>query len=170
MIDTMTNTTQMTMTPDQRVFHRHLEGARFQSGLDRGKWRLAAPVEWPKALIAVSAAERVGAPNEFLFRFDLTGYPQQAPNARLWDEVKAAPLEAKLWPFGEQRIQLAFNPNWKNGTAIYLPCDRLSFEGHDNWRHEHPDMIWTPDKDITFYLNILHDYLNARDYKGLRPA
>lgn len=167
----MTETsTIVATTPDEQVFRHHLEGARFQSGLDRGKWHLVALVEWPHAIIAVRADERVGAPTEYSFRFDLTGYPQQAPNARLWDIERNAQLEARRWPYGQQRIQYAFNPNWQNGQAIYLPCDRISFAGHENWCNDHPEMIWTPEKDITFYLNILYDYLNSRDYTGLRPT
>ena len=42
---------------DEQVFRAHLEAGPFQSGLDRGRWRLLF-LDWPFALIAVKAAER----------------------------------------------------------------------------------------------------------------
>ena len=35
---------------------------------------------------------------------------------------------------------MAFNPGWKNGSCLYLPCDRQSIEGHANWHGEHPSL------------------------------
>lgn len=156
--------------PDHRAFLRHVGEARFQSGCDRDKWRLLDPVLWPYAFIAVTAPPRPHSPCEWVFRFDLSGYPHQAPTAGLWDAARHAPLAAANWPVGSGRFALAFNFNWRSGQAMYLPCDRVSLEGHDNWRVQHPHMIWTPDKDITFYLNILYDYFHSRDYQGVRPA
>ncbi len=60
--------------PDERVFRAHVAGARFQSVVDRGEWCLLG-IEWPHALIAVSAAERQNGPLEFVLRFELSGYP-----------------------------------------------------------------------------------------------
>lgn len=155
--------------PDERVFRDHIEQGLFQSGVDRGRWRLIA-IEWPYAVIAISAAERPRGPREYVFRFELSNYPQIAPTAQPWDTGKKSCLEHNKWPFGRSRLPLAFNPGWKGGTCLYLPCDRLSIEGHDGWRTQHPFMIWSANGDITQYLRIVHELLNSSDYTGPRSS
>ena len=158
-----------TTTADERVFWAHLERGPFQSGVDRGRWHLVS-VNWPCAVITVAAAERPNAPDEYAFRFELTNYPSSPPTAQLWDTVRSAPLDHSRWPGGRGRIPPAFNPAWKGGTCPYLPCDRHSIEGHDAWRSQYPEMIWSPSGDITQYLRILYDLLTSEDYTGLRSA
>lgn len=158
-----------TMSPAEMVFRAHLEQGPFQSGVDRGRWRLAS-VNWPYSVIAVRAAERASAPSEYGFRFELSNYPAAAPTAQPWNDNSNMPLEHHRWPGGRGRIQLAFNPGWKAGSCLYLPCDRYSIEGHDPWRAQHPEMIWNQKGDITQYLRIIHDLLNSEDYTGVRGA
>lgn len=157
------------MAPDERVFRAHLEAGPFQSGVDRGRWRLLS-VDWPHAVIAVQAADHPGGPPEYAFRFELSNYPQSPPTAQPWDAELGAPLAHVRWPNGRSRIPPAFNPGWKGGLCLYLPCDRLSIEGHDAWRNQHPSMIWSSAGDITQYLRIVYDLLNSGDYTGLRGA
>ena len=157
------------MTPAEKVFHSHLEKGPFQSGVDRGRWRLAS-VGWPHSVISVSAADRSGAPSEYFFRFELSNYPATAPTAQPWNVTGNAALDRASWPGGRGRIQLAFNPDWKGGSCLYLPCDRHAIEGHDPWRTQHPEMIWNPKGDITQYLKIIYDLLNSQDYTGLRGS
>ena len=151
------------MAVDEQVLRAHLEAGPFQSGVDRGRWRLLS-LKWPYALIAIQAADRVGGPAEYALRFECTNYPQTAPTARPWDAERNSPLPLARWPNGKSRVPLAFNPGWKDGQCLYLPCDRLSIEGHDAWRTQHPSMIWSPTSDITQYLRIVHDLLNSSDY------
>jgi hypothetical protein len=157
------------MTPAEKVFRAHLEKGPFQSGVDRGRWELVS-VTWPHSVISVSAAERAGAPSEYSFRFDLSNYPASAPTAQPWNATGNAPLQRANWPGGRGRIQHAFNPDWKGGSCLYLPCDRCAIEGHDPWRVQHSEMIWNPKGDITQYLRIIHDLLDSEDYTGLRGA
>lgn len=152
---------------DERVFRAHLEDGPFLSGVDRGRWRPVS-VNWPFAVIAVSAAPRAGVPGEYAFRFELTNYPQCAPAARLWDAARDAPLEFKNYPTGRHRAQMAFRIDWNNGQALYLPCDRIAIQGHEAWRTQHPSMIWSSADDITKYLRIIYDLLNSNDYTGVR--
>jgi len=151
----------------ETVLRAHLDGGPFQSGVDRGRWRLVG-LAWPNVVVAVSAAERAGAPSEYAFRFECTGYPQVAPTAQPWSEATNAALPFECWPGGRLRVPAAFNPGWKSGQALYLPCDRLAIEGHDPWRTQHPSMIWSPQRDITQYLQVIHELLNSSDYSGLR--
>ena len=155
------------MGVDEQVFRAHLEAGPFQSGLDRGRWRLLS-LEWPHAMIAVRAAERTDSAAEYALRFECTNYPQSPPTAQPWDADNDTPLPQERWPNGIVRVPLAFNPGWKNGQCLYLPCDRLSIEGHDPWRTQHPSMIWSPESDITHYLRIVHELLNSSDYTGPR--
>ncbi len=157
------------MEPDEWVFRAHLEAGPFQSGVDRGRWRLLA-IAWPHAVIAVRAAARTGGPAEYALRFECANYPQTPPTAQPWDPDCNAPLGHARWPGGRARLPLAFNPSWKGGQCLYLPCDRHSIDGHDGWRNQHPAMIWSPAGDITQYLRIVYDLLNSSDYTGLRGA
>ena len=155
------------MGVDEQVFRSHLAEGPFQSGCDRGRWR-RLDLEWPLVLIAIQSAERNGGPAEYVLRFECTNYPQRPPTAQLWDVAKGAPLSPDRWPNGTNRVPLAFNPDWKSGQCLYLPCDRLSIEGHEAWRTQHPEMIWSPEGDITQYLRIVHELLNSSDYSGPR--
>jgi hypothetical protein len=115
---------------DERALRKDLNGARFLLGMRDGRWREAASVDWPYAYIAVSAAQRDNAPLEYTFRFECSGYPKGI-TASLWDiDVKALPPTTR-WPTGRSRLPLAFRPDWKGGTCLYLPCDRVSIEGHE---------------------------------------
>lgn len=147
------------MGPDERALLADLESGRFLAGEARKRWRLVT-VDWPGVQISITARED----HEFVLRFDCSGYPQNPPTARLWNTEKNTPLEASLWPKGGGRIAAVFNPDWKSGVALYLPCDRTAIEGHDNWRHEHPSKIWNPAKGIMQYVEIVHELLQSRDY------
>lgn len=154
------------MTPDERVLRDHLGRGPFQSGVDRGWWRLVG-IEWPHVLIAVTAAPREPGPEEYTFRFECTNYPQTEPTAEPWDSERKGLLDPGRWPTGKFRVADAFNPGW-NAHALYLPCDRTAIQSHDGWRQQHPHMLWRPDRDITQYLKTLHDYLTSSDYTGPR--
>jgi hypothetical protein len=153
--------------PDERVFRYHLGQGPFQNGVDRGYWRLIG-ITWPHVLIGVRASPREEAPDEYVLRFECTDYPRQGPTAQPWDPQMEGPLLPARWPTGRSRVALAFNPAWKGGQCLYLPCDRLSIEGHDPWHTQHPDMIWSPSDDMTQYLRIVHDLLTSSDYTGIR--
>jgi hypothetical protein len=149
------------VSPDESVFRAHLAGGAFLLGASSGRWRLVA-VSWPYAVFGVRSADGV----EYGLRFELRDYPRTAPTARPWDIDGDAPLAHVRWPKGTSRIPMAFNPGWKNGSCLYLPCDLQSIDGHANWYQEHPNLIWDPATGIVHYLRIVHDLLNSGDYSG----
>ncbi|MGH7618153.1 MAG: DUF7665 family protein [Gemmatimonadaceae bacterium] len=155
------------MDADERVFRAHVARAAFQVGVDRGRWR-SISIDWPVAVIAVSAASRAGASDEYAFQFKLNGYPTTAPTGRLWDAGGDQALAHARRPWGGGRVALAFRTDWRGDTCLYLPCDREALAGHDAWRTQHPSMIWNSSSDITLYLRVLHDLLHSRDYTGIR--
>lgn len=158
--------TDQRMSPDERVLRDHLVRGGFRNGVERDRWRVIE-IEWPFVIIAVAAALRDKAPAEYALRFECSNYPQQPPTAGPWDAENKMPLPAGHWPAGKVRVPASFNPGW-NANALYLPCDRFAVPGHDAWRAQHPEMLWTPDKDITHYLRIVHELLNSSDYTGVR--
>ena len=102
---------------------------------------------------------------EYVLRFNCAGYPQTAPTGGPWDLKTNQVLAFDLWPRGRGgRVSAVFRTDWKNGTALYLPCDRESLAGHDNWRHEMPSKIWHPADGIVQYLELVHELLHSRDY------
>lgn len=153
--------------PDEQALREHLQAGPFQLGLHEGRWS-AGSITWPLVYISIVAATRDGAPAEYCFRFDCAGYPQDAPTARPWDCKVNQPLAFKDWPTGASRVPTVFRPDWKDGTCLYLPCDRISEAGHENWRTDHPALQWSPARGIVMYLNELHSLLNSSDYKGVR--
>lgn len=153
-------------SPDKALFEADLKGAEFLSGEIDGRWRHVATA-WPQAVIAVSAPERPGGPREFGLRFDLTGYPQVPPTAQPWDLDANGPLPASKWPTGRSIVPSVFRPAWKQGQCLYLPCDRMSLEGHDSWVHEHPSRLWRPSRGIVCYLEQVYELLNQGDYSGV---
>lgn len=148
-------------TPDERAFRADVERAPFLLGVAEGRWTLVS-VAGTVGIIAVTAKDG----RAYELRFDLAGYPQQPPTARLWDSAKNAPLAAAMWPRSVRggRLGAVFRQDWKAGTALYLPCDREALAGHDNWRTQMPSKIWRPAVGIVHYLELVHELLHCHDY------
>lgn len=151
--------------PDEIALRRDLASGRFLLGVATGRWRLHW-IRFPYALIGVSLADGT----EIALRFECSGYPRVALTAQPWAADSDQPLPRGFWPRGQSRIPLAFNPDWKAGTCLYLPCDRHSIEGHDAWRSQHPALLWEPTKGICKYLGIVHQLLNTNEYGGRLAA
>lgn len=136
-----------------------MQAARFLAGEDRRRWRLHSIV-WPYILVDVIARDR----RSFTLRLHCAGYPHVPPTGTFWDLPSNARLVTSLWPQGGERVRLAFNPAWKEGSALYIPCDRETVVGHDAWLAQYPQLTWKPLKGITHYLEVVYDILQSRDY------
>ena len=147
------------------ALRRDLASGRFQSGVADGRWQMAA-LEWPHLIVEVRAADG----SLYALLFECTDYPRTPVTARPWDAATAMPLAPDLWPSGSNRIPVVFNPNWKGGTCLYLPCDRLALDGHDEWPTTQAALLWDPARGICKYLNIVSELLNAPEYSGRRAA
>lgn len=146
--------------PDERAFKADVAKARFRLGQADKRWRLVN-ITWPFALISVTAKDG----REFVLRFNCSGYPQSPPTAGPWDINRDTILAFDLWPRSQGgRLGSVFRTEWKGGSALYLPCDRESIAGHDNWRTEMPSKIWDPAAGIVQYLELVHELLNCKDY------
>jgi hypothetical protein len=146
--------------PDHRAFESDAAKAAFRLGQAEGRWRLIS-VAWPFVHIAVTAKDG----RAYTLRLNCQGYPQIAPTGGPWDLGRSAILAFDLWPRGlGGRVSAVFRTDWKNGSALYLPCDRESFAGHENWRTEMPSKIWRPANGIVQYLELVHELLHSRDY------
>jgi len=135
----------------------NLSSGRFLAGAAKGRWRLV-DVKWPIAFIEVGACDG----RRFTLRFECTGYPDIAPTATLWDLTSGQQLDAVRWPRGG-RVSSVFNPNWKGGTALYIPCDRESIVGHSNWLSEHPWLIWNPSRGLLQYIEAIYEILQSQE-------
>jgi len=146
--------------PDERAFEADVAKPRFRLGQAEKRWRLVS-ITWPFALIGVTAKDG----REYLFRFNCSGYPQSPPTGGPWDPTRGAILSFDLWPRSQGgRLGSVFRTDWKGGSALYLPCDRESIAGHDNWRTEMPSKIWNSTIGIVHYLELVHELLNCKDY------
>jgi hypothetical protein len=159
--------------PDERTFREHVARGRFQAGTDRGDWSIVRD-GWPHPLISISADNRDGGPEAFVFRFDLNQYPSAGPTSEPWDVDGDCALADELWPAGSGRVIIVFNPSWMPATnvhALYHPMDRLALVGHDTWRVQDPGGVWDPSRmDIVDYLQVIHELLHSTEYSGLRRA
>ncbi len=155
--------------PDYQALLADLKRPNFLLGVSGGRWRLIS-LEWPHLVLAISAAQRPDSPVEYCFRFECTGYPRIPATGRAWDSAANAPLPVAKWPGGKQRVPMVFRPEWKNGECLYVPCDRQSIEGHDNWRVQLASMCWVESIGIVRYLEVVHELINSQDYTGLRRA
>ena len=118
-------------------------------------------MNWPHADIAVRARDG----HYFTLRFECANYPVGLPTACLWDLERAARLAVDRWPKSHGgRVAAVFNPSWKDGTALYLPCDREAIAGHDAWLTTLPELIWRSSEGIVQYLEIVYELLNSYDY------
>lgn len=147
------------MAPDETSLRADLVSAHFLSGEDRGRWEFEK-LEWPHLYVSVTARDG----RAFALRLNCCGFPNQPPTGTFWDLAANTRLPFNQWPTGGERISLAFKPGWKDGNALYIPCDRESIAGHDNWVSQYPQLIWKPAKGITHYLEVVHGLLQSRDY------
>ena len=153
--------------PDERAFEADVAKAAFRLGQAERRWRLIG-VTWPFTFLGVFAKDD----REYVLRLNCAGYPQTAPTGGPWDMKADAILAFDQWPQGRGgRVSAVFRTDWKDGSALYLPCDRQSYIGHDNWRQEMPSKIWRPNDGIVQYLELVHELLQSRDYTApLRSA
>lgn len=147
------------MQPDNIALRAELASARFLSGEDKNNWRLR-DLQWPYLYVDVIARDGRG----FTLHLNCEGYPANPPTGTFWDPVSDMRLPFDKWPTGGERIQLAFKHGWKDGNALYIPCDRESIVGHEGWISQYPQMIWRPEKGIVMYLNVVHDLLQSHHY------
>lgn len=154
--------------PDERALRAHIQSPRFTAGADAGRWRVIK-VEWPIVLVAVSAAAREGSPSEYYLRLTVDGYPGAGITATPWDTTTNAQLAEAARPAGVI-AGWVFRVDWNAGTALYAPWDRTAMPGHVGWASTHPGQIWTPQRDLTFFLECVWEVLNADDYKGSKAS
>lgn len=156
------------MKADQALFHAHLEGIPFRSGLDRGRWghpNGEPDVQWPHCVLWVEADIRFAPLGRLSLRFTLDSYPVQAPTAVPWDVSRGEALPLAEWPRGSGNVSKVFNAGW-NANALYAPCDRAALPGHDAWKSTPLEQWWwTADQDITLYLEFVHRCLNPLDHE-----
>lgn len=149
-------------SPDLSLFRLHLEEAPFLNGAEAGHWGLVDGERlelWPLCRIWVRSATRFCAEGRVVLRFNLDNYPASAPTAQPWNVTANLPLDKDQWPKGAPQIESVFKPGWKT-TALYMPCDRVAMDGHDQWKQTFPEWWWTSKHTIADYLTFVFQRLN----------
>lgn len=146
------------LPPDAIALREHLASARFQQGVDAGRWRVIDEA-WPIVTIGVSASGRSGGAREYALRIDLTHYPHQAPTFEPWHPGDRRRLTATERPKGT-RAAAIFRTDWEGGRALYAPYDRIALASHRNWADAYPRSVWRPTRDLAFVLDELWEVLN----------
>lgn len=145
------------MNQGYETLSKHLSSGRFLAGVERGRWRLV-DFKWPQVFIEVF--DRDG--HAVCIRFECTGYPERPPQGTPWDYQADQQLASHCWPRGG-RVSQVFNPGWKAGAALYIPCDRESIEGHGNWHTEYPQLIWKPVCGLLQYIEAIYEVLQSHE-------
>ncbi len=155
------------VSPAERAAMTDLGSPRFRAGIKRRHWRQLS-FAFPIFVVAVAAIEPDGSSNEYCFRFELTGFPGDAPEVRIWDTETNALLASDKRPKGSTRVSEAFK-TWGKST-VYRPWDRLA-GAHSNWAAAYPSLAWNPKRDLTFVLEDLYGLLasNAAAH-SVRPS
>ncbi len=148
------------MDKGENLLVDHLCSGRFLAGASKDRW-LFENFQWPALLIKIKAKDN----RWFTLRFNCSGYPEIPPTSTLWDVARQQQLSTKDWPCGG-RVTQVFNPSWKGGSALYLPCDRQAIEGHPNWLTEFPDLIWKPDIGILQYIEAIYEVLQSNELQS----
>jgi hypothetical protein len=134
-----------------------MESARFVAGVVRRYWRVVS-YAFPVLIVTIAAIEPTGEAAEYAFRFELSGFPNVAPEAHIWDIDSNAPLPVNRRPKGSARVAMAFQ-DWGD-KSVYRPWDRRS-GAHNNWAAKHPTMTWNASRDLAFPLEDLHGLLTS---------
>ena len=146
---------------DKAAILAYFKTATFLSGEENGRWGLLA-VDWPAVYIDLQARDG----QKFTLRLTCDGYPAQAPTGAFWDYQQMTYLPATRWPRAGVHRGQALKADWQGGTALYIPCDRQSINGHDQWRQLYPAWLWDQTVGLTRYLNVVSELLNGDDYVG----
>ena len=163
------------MNPALQLYIQHTKKAEFIIGVEKGHWGIVGEdpqcSTWPLVYLWVSAPERGNGSHRYYFRFDLTGYPAQAPTACPWDMQKGHKLAYEEWPGGGSIVNTVFRTDWNNGNSLYAPCDRLAdLPGHPDWANTHTDFYWNSTRTIVTYLNFIYETINSGSYFGPKVA
>lgn len=156
------------MTPQEQAIAGAFTSPAFRLGVSRGLWRLLRR-DGVVAIIAIACADRGDEVNDYLLHFDLTNYPREAPTGFLWDEDAKIGLPQARWPTGGERITQVFNAQFHPGRCLYLPCDRFAIANHGTGWVDGPEnqpFRWQPERGLVFYLEIVSELLNSKDYTG----
>lgn len=154
--------------PAQQHIAAELLRPEFLSGVQKGRWRLVHQA-FPILDIAVSATEPDGSIKEYVFRFELTNFPAQAPMVQIWDPSTMGRLANEKRPKGNARVERAFQ-SWGDDT-VYRPWERCTGPHNSNATNL-PHLAWRSDRDLLFILEDLHGILNlnARSLRHRRAA
>lgn len=142
----------------QRALESHLEMAPYLLGEVNGRWKFRR-IDWPFALFEVFA--RDGRP--YTIRLECDDYPGM-PTGAFWDAQRNCWLAPNRWPRAGARFGAALRSDWQGGTALYIPCDRRSIAGHEQWLQLHPAWAWDPSVGVARYLEVVWTMLNGDDY------
>lgn len=146
-------------SPDEVVLREHLESGPFLSGDSAGRWFLRSII-WP--YVTVDIVARNG--DIYVLRLQCDGYPQIPPTGTFWNVTDNVQLKASKWPRVGARAGKALRTDWQDGSALYIPCDRKSIAGHDQWNQLYPAWIWNPRVGLVLYINVVWELLNGDDY------
>ena len=136
----------------------HLEQAPFVMGEMNDRWRLR-DIAWPFVFVDVTARDK----RQFVLRLQCDDYPG-LPTGSFWDADNGGWLPAHRWPRAGARFGTALRSDWQGGTALYIPCDRNSIAGHEQWLQLHPAWAWDPAIGIARYLEVVWIMLSGDDY------
>lgn len=154
----------------QRLLIADLAGAVFRAGEIRGSWKLVgsgSELPWPHVYTHVAAAPRANSPDQWLVRWDATGYGSGPITGGFWDSASGGYLAKEKWPKGRAGSVVASvfkTDGWAApGEGFYHPWDKRALHGHP-WVD--PRFAWNSKVTIAEYVAQFHRWLTCEDYLG----
>lgn len=154
----------------QRLLVADLAGAVFRAGEMRGSWKLVGSVSdvpWPHVFTHVAAAPRANSPDQWLVRWDATGYGSGPITGGFWDSAAGGYLAKEKWPKSRTGSVLASvfkTAGWAApGEGFYHPWDRRALHGHP-WTDAR--FAWNTKVTLAEYVAQFHRWLTCEDYLG----
>ena len=156
--------------PGLALLEQDLAAPEFRRGEIEGRWRrvatrLAAHDPRGRGAAAAARAGRIRLPLRML------GLPPEPRSPR---SPGISPPTRRCRPTAgrpaPRSCRRSSGRAGSSGQCLYLPCDRMSIDGHDQWRSQHPSRLWQPARGIICYLEQIYELLNQSDYTGVAGA
>lgn len=157
---------------DKKQFTQDIQSYLFTDAIAEGRWdivnRETIGQDWPIVYFWVECPKAPNDEKKFFFKFNLEDYPNQAPEICIWDMKTNTQLANTERPRGTGDVTMTFRCDWKNGTNLYTPYERVALREHlPNWPNEYPLLSWKSGKDsILKPLEHMHSLLTGGHYNG----
>ena len=151
------------LPPDRALLEQDLAVPAIPMRRDRGPLASCRHALAPRHLRrrGAAASERAGPVRFPLRMLGLPADPGNRPAMEHWPINRCRPRSG---PTGGPIVPSVFRPEWQQGQCLYLPCDRMSIDGHDQLAQPTSQPPVATRTRIICYLEQIYELFNQSDY------